>query len=582
MSRVFQVRQQAPAGIAVLLACLWGCTGEKEGASPPPAAKSAERPAEPGSPASALHFVEVAAAAGLTRFIWCGRPGKDHLLDSAGTGAAFLDYDRDGRLDLYLVNGWRLAGSAVAERGRNALYRGLPGGRFQDVTEAAGVAGEGRWGSGAFAADVDADGWTDLFITTFGSNLLYRNRGDGTFENAAGRLGVECPGWNTGAAFFDADGDRDLDLYIAAYIDCAIEEVLKAERTLDWKGIDKVAFGPFGLKGARDHFFLAGAEGKFTEAAEAGGLVDLALGFGFAVRAGDYDNDGDLDLYVANDSDANYLYRNEGQGKFTEVGLWSGCAFNAGGAAQASMGVAAGDPDGDNHLDLFVTHFSEDYSTFYRNLGGGFFDDVTAKVGLAEPTYRMLSWGAVLADLDNDGDQDLVVLNGHIYPQVDLHPEQGQAYKQRNQLFENRNGAFVEVTGQAGPGFRIVLSSRGLAAGDYDNDGDLDLLMTSLDAPPLLLRNDSRCGAWLTVQLEAPKGQSAIGSRVIVTAGGRRQIRDLAVGESYLSTHDPRLHFGLGGAERAEKIEVRWPDGSVSVRTDIPARQFISIHQGEN
>ena len=524
-----------------------------------------------------FHFVDVAAEAGLTEVLWCGRPGKDHLLDSAGTGAAFLDYDRDGRLDIYLANAWRLDGSTIVGKGPHRLYRGLSNGTFRDVTDVAGVAGEGSWGCGVFAADFDADGWPDLLVTSFGPNLLYRNRGDGTFENVAAEWGIDAPGWNTGAACFDADGDGDLDIYVAAYIDCSMEDVLAAERTLDWKGLAKVAFGPFGLTGAKDHFFLAAAHGRYTDATIEAGFEDKALGFGFAVRAGDFDQDGDSDLYVANDSDANYLYQNEGAGQFREVGLWSGCAFSASGVAQASMGVAVGDADGDGWLDLFLTHFADDYSTFYRGIEDGFFEDATAQWDLAESTFQALSWGTALADLDNDGDLDLVMANGHIYPQVDAHPEAGAAYKQRNQVFENRNGVFVDVTNEAGPGFQLLESSRGLAVGDYDNDGDLDLLITNLDAPPTLLRNDSRCGSWVTIDCQVPPGSVHVGTRVNVTVAGRTQTRDVAVGDSYLCTHDARLHVGLGSAETIDAIEVLWPDGTTSARVQIPARQMLTI-----
>jgi hypothetical protein len=482
-------------------------------------------------------------------------------------------------LDIYLVNGWRLDGSTVVERGKNALYRGTESGAFEDVTDKAKVGGEGHWGAGAFAADYDGDGWTDLLLTTFGSNVLYRNRGDGTFENVAGRLGIEAPGWNTGAAFFDADGDGDLDLYVASYIDCTLEEVLAAKRTLDWKGVEKVAFGPFGLQGAPDHFFRAETEEKFVDATKEAGFEDRALAFGFAVRAADFDDDGDVDLYVANDSDANYLYRNEGGGRFREVGLWSGCAFDAAGAAQASMGVAVGDVNGDGILDVFVTNFAEDASTLYRGMGQGIFEDATLACGLKEPTYMPLSWGTALADLDNDGDLDLVVINGHIYPQVDRHPQFRQSYAQRSLILENRGGAFVDATSQAGAGFQLLRSSRGLAVGDYDNDGDVDLLITSLDAPPVLLRNESRCGSWLTVVWEDERGPlSKIGTRVTVTVEGKKLMRDVAAGDSYMSTHDPRLHFGLGKAEKV-KVDVRWPDGSHAAFENVPARQFLKVRK---
>ena len=533
-----------------------------------------------------FHFADVAPQTGLTRVLLAGRPDKDHLLDSAGAGAAFLDYDRDGRLDIYLVNGWRLDGSTILERGRNALYKGMPDGTFKDVTDEAGVAGEGEWGSGAFVADYDGDGWPDIFVTNFGKNVLYRNLGNGRFRNVAADVGLESPGWNTGAAFFDSDGDGDLDVYIASYIDTTLDAVLKAKRTLSWKGVENVAFGPFGLKGAPDHFFRNDA-GRFVDATIAAGLQDRGLGFGFAVRALDYDGDGDQDLYVANDSDPNYLYRNEGNGVFREVATWAGCAFDEKGSAQASMGLAAGDLTGHGRWDLFMTNFAEDFSTLYQSIGGGLFEDVSRETGIGPMTYRPLSWGAAAVDLDNDGDLDLVVANGHIYPQIDRHPEFVGTYEQLNLLAENRGAGatplFRDATGEAGPGFDERAASRGLAAGDFDNDGDLDLLITHLDRPPSLLRNDSTSGSWLTViPIDRHGVRSAIGTLVTISAGGLRQFRDIAAGDSYMSTHDPRPHFGLGEREIVDQVDVRWPDGTHSVRTHVKARQFLTITQEKN
>ncbi|HUD70704.1 MAG TPA: FG-GAP-like repeat-containing protein, partial [Dongiaceae bacterium] len=295
--------------------------------APAPGPAAAAAAASPIDPGAHFRFVDVAADAGLARVYLAGRPGKDHLLDSAGSGVAFLDYDRDGRLDIFLPNGWRLDGDRIVERGRAALYRGRPDGRFDDVTDAAGVGGEGVWGGGAAAADFDGDGWTDLLLTGFGPIVLYRNRGDGRFENVAPRLGLDASGWNTAASWFDADGDGDLDLYVAAYIDCTLADILKARPTLNWKGVEKVAFGPFGMTGAPDHFFRQEA-GRFVDATAASGFADLALGFGFATRTGDFDGDGDLDLYVANDSDPNYLYLNDGTGHFHEAGTTSLSAFD--------------------------------------------------------------------------------------------------------------------------------------------------------------------------------------------------------------------------------------------------------------
>jgi len=532
-----------------------------------------------------FHFVDVAEQAGLTRVTWGGRPDKDHLLDSAGTGVAFLDYDRDGRLDIYLVNGWKLAGPKVLERGHNALYRGLPDGTFRDVTDAAGVAGEGRWGAGVSVADYDGDGWPDIFVTTFGANLLYRNLAHGRFEEVAAKVGVEAPGWNTGAAFFDADGDGDLDLYVASYIDCTLDEVLRAKPTLAWRGLEKVAFGPFGLAGAPDHFFRSQGGRSFVDATVEAGMQDRARGFGFGVRAADYDRDGDCDVYVANDSDPNYLYRNEGKGGFKETATWAGCGLDGNGAAQASMGLAVGDADGDGLLDVFTTNFSEDFSTLYRGLGAGLFEDVSRSSGVGPSTFRALSWGTALADFDNDGDLDLVIANGHIYPQVDRHPEIVGTFAQRNLLLDNRSRPgtmqFVDVSASAGPGFEVQRSSRGLAVGDYDDDGDLDILISNVDAAPTLLRNDTRGGAWLTVVCEdAQGGRAPIGAVVSVQAGGHTQQRDVAAGDSFLSTHDPRPHFGLGAVEKVDEVRVRWPDGTESVRRGVAARQFLRIRKG--
>jgi hypothetical protein len=530
-----------------------------------------------------FRFVNVAADAGITAPLVAGRPGKDHLLDSAGAGAAWLDYDRDGRLDLYLVNGWKLDGSTIVEKGRYALYRGLPDGTFRDVTAEAGVGGSGHWASGAFAADYDGDGWTDLLVTTFGPVLLYRNLGNGRFEETGERVGLGTPAWHTGAAFLDADRDGDLDLYVAAYIDTTMKEVLEAKPTLSWRGLEQVAFGPFGLKGAPDRFYRNDGAGRFVEATMEAGLQDQALGFGFAVRALDYDDDGDLDVYVANDSDPNYLFRNDGTGRFKEVGTWSGCALDGNGAAQAGMGVTAGDATGDGLTDIVVTNFAQDFTTLYRALEGGAFEDASAHTGVGPPTFLPLSWGTVLADLDNDGDLDLAVANGHIYPQIDRHPQFVGTYAQRNLLLENAGPAvktlFRDATAEAGPGFEEVKSSRGLAAGDYDNDGDLDLLLTHTDEPPSLLRNDSPGGAWLTVVCEGSRGLHPIGTTVTVRAGGRTQRRDIAAGDSFMSTHDPRPHFGLGEATVADEVDVRWPDGTHTVLKNVPARQFLRVRQ---
>jgi hypothetical protein len=540
---------------------------------------------QPPAGGSPFRFVDVSASSHLTRQLLAGRPDKDHLLDSAGAGIAFLDYDRDGRLDIFMPNAWRLDGSRVVEKGRFALYHGLPDGTFEDVTDRAGVGGDGAWGTGAFVADVDGDGWPDIFVTCFGRNILYRNQGNGTFSNVAREAGLESPGWNTGAAFFDADGDGDLDVYVAAYIDQSMDDVLNAKRTLPWKGVEMVANGPFGMKGAPDHFFRNDGHGHFTDATEEAGFTDKALGFGFAVRAADLDGDGLVDVYVANDSDPNYLYRNEGKGHFKEVATWAGCALDEKGASQASMGIALGDANGDGVLDVFVTNFSEDFATLYAGGPGGIFEDVSRVTGIGPMTYKPLKWGTAFADLDNDGDLDVVIADGHIYPQVDRHPEFIGTYAQRNFIAENLGKGsplLRDATARAGPGFEEAASYRGLAVGDFDNDGDLDLLFTRLDGPPVLLRNDSpSAGAWLTVIPEGANGElTPIGTTVTVKHGGHSQWRDIAAGDSYLSTHDPRPHFGLGPVEIVDEVDVKWPDGTHTVKRQVKARQFLHVRKG--
>ena len=532
-----------------------------------------------------FRLVDVAAKAGITRVLLAGRPDKDHLLDSSGGGAAFLDYDRDGRLDVYLVNGWRLEGSRVVEKGKNALYHGKADGTFEDVTDAAGVGGEEQWAQGVAVADYDNDGWPDILVTSFGRNVLYRNLGNGRFQDVARDVGLESPGWNTGAAFFDADGDGWLDVYIASYIDATLEQVLAARPSLSWRGLETVAFGPFGLKGAPDHFFRNERGKRFADATIAAGMEDQAAGFGFGVRAADLNGDGRVYVYVANDSDPNYLYRNEGGGVFKEVATWSGAALDENGAAQASMGLALGDVDGDGIPDLFTTNFSEDFSTLYHGLGGGAYEDVSKASGVGAATFKPLSWGTALADLDNDGALDLLVANGHIYPQIDRHPELIGTYAQKLLLLENKSRPgqplFRDASAEAGPGLEPARAHRGLVVGDYDNDGRLDVLLTALDAAPVLLHNEGRAGTWLTVACEGAHGEpNPIGAVVTIRSGGRAQSQDIASGDSFLGSHDPRPHFGLGAAEKVDEVDVRWPDGTHSRRRDVPARQILKIRYG--
>jgi hypothetical protein len=526
-------------------------------------------------PALASDLQFVAKDAGLHLPTWCGSIEKPHLLESGGGGVALFDYDRDGDLDLYLTNGWRLNDHPdrfdIVERGKNLLYRNRGDGTFEDVTIRAGVGDDG-WGTGIAVGDIDGDGWPDMFVSNFGPDVLYRNRGDGTFETVPD--GPSIDGWSTAAVIFDADQDGDEDLFLGGYVDCTLEEVLGAEPELEWEGLD-VMIGPFGLEGLANEFFdNLGPDDEgtvtFAKVTEERGLEDVGLFYTFAIAALDLDGDLDLDLYAANDSNPNYLYENDG-GRFREVGLWSGAALDAMGNPQAGMGLATGDLDADGKPDLLVTNFSKDVTTFYRNLGDFLFEDITRDLGIGQPTFFRLSWGSELIDFDLDSDLDLFISNGHIYPQAARAPKSGTTFKQQNLLLENTGKSFVDVSDDAGGGFEITESSRGVAAGDIDHDGDVDMVVWNTDAPPTLLQNKSeRAGSWLL--LDAPGAMVAK-----VEAGGRAQYRHRVIGASYVSVDDQRLHFGLGQVKAVDRLELTWPDGSRTVFQGLPAGRVIRL-----
>jgi len=521
-------------------------------------------------------FVDVTEEAGLR---WRHRSGsleKNHILAAKGGGTAFLDYDGDGYLDIYLVNG---ATSTEPEKVlHNVLYRNEGDGHFADVTKIAGVDGAG-WGMGCVAADYDNDGDTDLYITNYGPNQLYRNEGDGRFADVTKIAGLGDSSWSTGAAFGDYDLDGDLDLYVANYLDFDPESPQPEQAFCQWKSLD-VFCGPRSLHGAADRLYRNEGNGRFVDVTKKTGLQDNHKYYGFQVLFSDYDLDGWPDLFVANDSTPNLLYHNEGNGTFREIGIEAGVAYSAQGKGQAGMGAAFGDYDGDGFPDLFVTHFASDYNTLYHNEAGHFFLDTTLKVRLGDKSRPYVSWGTCFLDYDLDADLDLFVANGHVYPRIDQLQLGEETYRQPNQLFKNQgNGIFVEVRGVAALQDRRV--SRGSSCGDYDNDGDLDLLVLNLDDYPTLMRNDHPSGHWLLLRLSGRQSnRDGIGARVAVYSEKRRQVREVAAGSSFLGTQDPRLHFGLGSQSWVDSLEVRWPSGAIDRLYDLEADRLIVLEEG--
>ncbi|WP_162271312.1 CRTAC1 family protein [Luteitalea pratensis] len=530
--------------------------GHASAMGPAPAAGAAEATGAP----SPVTFHEHAVVPTRT---WDGGPAKDHILESPGNGVALVDVDGDGLLDIYLVTAAQLDASRSRIPHRNALYRNLGNWRFEDISRKAGV-DAAAWGNGVCAGDADGDGRVDLYVTNWGTNLLFRNKGDGRFEDIASAAGVAAGGWSTGCTFFDADADGDLDLYVARYVSATDEDLQRARRTLRWRNGPAIMVGPAGLPGESDLFFENLGNGRFREAAAAHGLADAARAYGFGVVATDVDDDGAVDLFVANDSNPNFLYRNLGNGQFESAGLLAGVGVNAEARAQAGMGVDAGDADGDGRVDLVLTAFAHDRNTLYRNLGNATFEDASLQAGLATITFQRMGWGVAFLDADLDAQLDLFIANGHIFADVGDYPELGETFAQRNQFLLNTGGTFRDVSSTAGPGLQVMKVSRGLAVGDIDNDGDPDVVISNMDDAPTLLENRQATGHhWISLQLGTPAGNRlAIGARVTVTAAGRRLVREVRSGGSFMSQGDLRLQIGLGAHAAPVDVEVRMPGGA--------------------
>lgn len=525
---------------------------------------------EEQTPTPMVQFVDVAQEVGLAFEHYNGFSGEYYYVETFGPGAAFFDYDGDGRQDIYLVNGTYLLGVAPDPLPGNRLYRNTGQGTFTDVTAASG-SGDTGYGMGCAAGDYDNDGDQDLYVTNFGANVLYRNEADGHFSEVAASLGVGDKRWGSSSGFLDYDNDGDLDLFVVNYVDFELDGNVICQQGKVRSYCEPNVYEPSG-----DVLYRNDGESGFVDITDEAGLTLKGRGLGVAFS--DYDDDGDTDLYVANDGTMNFLYENR-QGSFVEVGLEAGTRYNGEGTAEAGMGVDFGDGDGDGDQDLFVTNFSFETNTFYRNEGQGQFRDATTAANLATSTFKPLGFGTKLFDHDNDGDLDLFVANGHVMDRID-EVEEGHTYAQANQLLDNEGqGRFTDVSHMLGPHFVSAAVSRAVAVADYDDDGDVDLLVTNVSGPPALLRNDGgNEGHWLQIYLVGRKQRDALGARVVVTAAGRRQIRERQSGGSYLSSHDPRLHFGLGTAAQAD-VEVRWPDGEVQHLSKVETDRVIHVVQ---
>jgi len=536
-------------------------------------------PAWPQEASPGIRFVNRAAEAGITIRTTNGSPERNYIIETLGSGAAMLDFDGDDDLDIYVVNGATLPPDVATPPATPAFYRNDGKGRFTDITQSTGLAQVPFWGFGATTGDYDNDGDPDLHVTAWGPDHLFRNNADGTFTDVARDAGVDDGRFGTSAAFVDYDADGDLDLYVANYVtfDTAIvPRKGDPNSPCTFRGL-VVMCGPHGLAGAADALYRNNGDGTFTDvSAEAGMLTEDAY-YGLGVVTTDVDLDGLVDILVANDSTPNHFYRNLGNGRFNDDAVIAGFAYSNDGREQAGMGIDAADVDADGDQDIFITNFSHDYSTLRINDGNGYLEDSSVRLGLFEPTVRSLGWGTVLFDFENDGDIDIFMANGHVYPEVER-ADIGTTYRQQNQFLENRGGLVLREVAQDLP----ADLHRGAAAGDIDGDGDVDLLVTVMNGRPELLVNESSPGAWLAVRLAGRvSNRDGVGARVIVTAGSRTWIAQRNGGGSYLSARDPRVRFGLGALAAVDRIEVTWPSGRRQILPSPPLNTVVTMIEND-
>ncbi|MBP6820075.1 MAG: CRTAC1 family protein [Acidobacteria bacterium] len=548
-----------------------------------------------GQESVGVKFTNIAREAGITaKTIYGGEKKNKFQLENTGSGVAFFDYDNDGRLDIFVVNGTRLEVAELnGETPTNHLYRNNGDGTFADVTAKTGLTRTG-WGQGVCTGDFDNDGFEDLFVTYWGQNVLYRNNGNGTFADVTAKAGLANVGlndpkrrWGSGSAFVDYDRDGDLDLFVANYLDFDPKVwPLPESGPCLYKGV-MASCGHKGMPGSANLLYRNDGNGKFTDVAEKAGITKTSGRYSLGVLVADFNNDDWPDIYVANDLAPSALYRNEKNGTFTDIGIEAGCAYSIDGKVQAGMGVAAGDYDGDGWLDIFKTNFSDDTSSLYRNLGKDSFDDVTFPAGVGVNT-RWLGWGCGFFDFENDGWLDILLVNGHIYPEVEQ--LKGHAgYRQRKVLYRNNGkGRFEDFTDKVGGAIAEPNSSRGCAFGDFDNDGDMDIVINPVNSVPELLRCDLASpekggNNWITIRLIGTKSnRSGIGARLKLTIEGRQpMIDEVRSGGSYYSQNDQRVHFGLGKAAKVKSLEIRWPSGKVDTLSDLPINRIIQVKEGE-